>query len=111
MELVHPLSVRKVAPHAGKLPRRWGLCEISPANVVLTALNPGPDGTTVLRVYEAEGKSKTDATIQFHAPVTAAWEANLMEDSGRSLGVKKNSVQFDLHPFEIQTIKVSLNQR
>jgi len=108
MELVHRLTVRKVAPHAGKLPRHWGLLEISPANVALTALTPGPDGTTMLRVYEAEGKSKTDATIQFHAPVAAAWEANLMEDSGRSLKVKKNSIQFDLHPFEIKTIKLSL---
>jgi alpha-mannosidase len=108
MELVHPLLVRKVAPHAGKLPGHWGLCEISPANVVLTALNPGPEGTTMLRVYEAEGKSKTDAIIQFHATVAAAWEANLMEDSERSLNVKKNSVPFNLHPFEIKTIKVSL---
>jgi alpha-mannosidase len=108
MELVHPLMVRKSAPHPGRLPGRWGLLEISRANVVLTALKPGPGQTTVLRVYEAEGESSPGVTIRFKAGITDACEANLLEDSGRPLKIEKNTVRFDLHPFEIKTIKLRL---
>jgi alpha-mannosidase len=32
----------------------------------------------------------------------------LLEDSGRPLKVEKNTIRFDLHPYEIKTIKLSL---
>jgi len=108
MELVQPLLVRKAAPHAGKLAGRWGLLEISRTNVVLTALKPGPGQTTVLRVYEAEGESATGVTIHLNSGIASACEANLLEDSGRPLKVEKNTIRFDLHPYEIKTIKLSL---
>jgi alpha-mannosidase len=108
MELVQPLITRKAAPHAGRLPGRWGLLEISRTNVVLTALKPGPGQTTVLRVYEAQGESATGVTIHFKTGIATACEANLLEDSGRSLKIEKNTVHFDLHPFEIKTIKLIL---
>jgi alpha-mannosidase len=109
MELVHPLVARKSTPHSGRLPGRWGLLEISRTNVVLTALKPGPGQTTVLRVYEAEGEASPGVTIRFKAGIAAACEANLLEDSGRPLKVEKNTVRFDLHPFEIKTIKLTLS--
>ena len=64
----------------------WGLLEITPHNVVVSALKPGPDGTAVLRVYEAAGQA-TDAKIRLSAQVAAAEEVNLMEDPGRKLPV------------------------
>jgi alpha-mannosidase len=108
MELVQPLMARKAATHAGRLPARWGLLDISRTNVVLTALKPGPGQTTVLRVYEGEGENTTGVAIHFNARIAAACEANLLEDSGPNLKVEKNTVRFDLHPFEIKTIKLRL---
>jgi alpha-mannosidase len=108
MELNHPLMARKSTPHPGPLPGRWGLLEISRTNVVLTALKPGPGQTTVLRVYEAEGESSPVVTIRFKPRIAAVCEANLLEDSGRPLKIEKNTVRFDLHPFEIKTIKFNL---
>jgi len=108
MELVHPLMTRKSAPHPGNLAARWGLLEISRTNVVLTALKPGPGQTTVLRVYEAEGEASPGVTIRFKPHISAASEANLLEDSGRPLKIEKDTVRFDLHPFEIKTIKLSM---
>jgi alpha-mannosidase len=49
----HPLICRQVLPHAGPLPQRWGLLDVSHQSVVVTALKPGRDGAAVLRVYEA----------------------------------------------------------
>jgi alpha-mannosidase len=108
MEFVHPLLARKAAPHAGSLPGRWGLLDISHTNVVLTALKPGPGQTTVLRVYEAAGEAATGVTIHFKARIASACEANLLEDSGSPLKTQKNTLRFDFHPFEIKTIKLSL---
>jgi alpha-mannosidase len=108
MELVHPLMTRKSAPHPGSLPGRWGMLEISRTNVVLTALKPGPGQTTVVRVYEAQGEASPGVTIRFKPRIASACEANLLEDSGGHLKIEENTVRFDLHPFEIKTIKLSL---
>jgi len=111
LEFNHPFLARKVAPHAGLLPSRWGLLEVSHSNVVLTALKPGPGNTTVLRVYEAAGQATTGVKIKLRARVTGASEANLLEDSGRKLKIQTDTVQFDLRPFEIKTLKLRLDRQ
>jgi alpha-mannosidase len=79
--------------------------QITPHNVVMSALKPGPDGTAVLRFYEATG-TPTQASIRLSAQVAAAEEVNLMEDSGPKLAVADadNTIQLDLCAFEIKTI-------
>jgi len=111
LEFNHPLLTRKVAPHTGLLPGRWGLLEVSHSNVVLTALKPGPGNSTMLRVYEAAGQATPAVKIRLRARVTAANESNLLEDSGPKLKVQSDTVQFDLHPFEIKTIKLRLDRQ
>ena len=108
MELVQPMMVRKAIPHPGVLPGRWGLLDISRTNVVLTALKSGAGQTTVLRVYEANGEGTHGVTIHFNTRIAAAHEADLLEDSERPLKVEKNTIRFDLHPFEIETIELKL---
>jgi alpha-mannosidase len=108
MEFNHPFIVRKARAHAGSLPRRWGLLEISHPNVVLSALKPGRDRTIVLRVYEATGQSSTAVKIRVNARIAGVHEADLLENSGTPLNVRKATVQFDLHPFEIKTIEIKL---
>ena len=56
LEFNHPLLCRAVLPHAGNLPARWGLLEVSNPGVVVSALKPGSQGVAVLRVYEATGR-------------------------------------------------------
>jgi alpha-mannosidase len=107
MEFNHPLVVSKTTPHAGTLPARWGLLEITRSNVVLTACKPGRDGSTVLRVYEAAGQPTAGVTLKFNWHVGTAWEANLLEDAGHRMPVRDDTLQFDLHPFQIKTIKLT----
>lgn len=107
LEFNHPLLVRKTTPHAGKLPARWGLLELSAPNVVLTSLNPsGTNHTAVVRIYEASGRASSKVNLKLHAQIAAAREANLLEDAGRRLKTENDIVQFDLHPFEIKTIQL-----
>ncbi|MFH1264354.1 MAG: glycoside hydrolase family 38 C-terminal domain-containing protein, partial [Planctomycetota bacterium] len=108
LKLNHPLVVRKAASHEGALPSRWGLLETSHANVVLSALKPGHEGTAILRVYEAAGQPAPAVTIKFRAEIASASEANLMEDPGRKLEVTDNTLKFDLGPFEIKTFQLDL---
>ncbi len=107
LEFNQPLVCYTAAPHAGPLPAQWGFVDISAPNVVLSALKPGPEGSTVLRVYEAAGKP-TQTNVRLAAHVSSAQEVNLMEDPGTDLEVTDNSLQLDLRPFEIKTIRMIL---
>jgi alpha-mannosidase len=108
LEYNNPLLCRKAAIHTGKLPKTWGLIEVSDQNIVVTALKPGKDGSTILRLYEASGKATTGVTVKSNAKIISANEANLIEDTGNKLKVLKDTVRFNLKPFEIQTIKLRL---
>jgi alpha-mannosidase len=108
LEFNHPLVCRKVLPHAGKLPARWGLLEVSSPNVVVSALKPGREGTTILRVYEAAGRPAPGVKIAFNTRVAEARAANLLEDREGELKVEDNAVSLDLRPYQIRTIRLKL---
>lgn len=110
LEFNNPLVASKSASHTGSLPKRWGLLEVSPDNVVLSALKSAKDGSTVVRVYEANGNATRGAVVSMNAKVMSAKEANLMEDDVSDLQIENNRVRFDLHGFEIKTFKLRLQQ-
>jgi alpha-mannosidase len=110
LELNNPLVARTASAHAGVLPARWGFLEISRPNLVVSALKGGPGGTAVLRLYEASGEPVKGATVKLSAHVLSAEEVNLMEDPGRRLDLAADAVQLDFHPFEIKTVKLSLQR-
>jgi alpha-mannosidase len=107
-EFNHPLLAHKVSTHAGSLPRRWGLLEISSPDIVASALMPGRDGSTMLRVYEAAGKPAAAVEIKFRVPVSSASETNLLGDEIRSLATDHDTLHLSLRPFEIKTLKLKL---
>ena len=107
-EFNNPLLCRKSGIHTGKLPKTWGLLEVSKTNVVITALKQSRDGSTILRLYEASGKATPGVTIRSKAKISSASEANLIEDTGRALKVTMDTVKFDLGPYEIKTFKLKL---
>lgn len=105
-EFNHPLVARKLTTHAGGLPNRWGLLEFSHPNVLVSAMKPGRDGSAILRVYEASGQATSGVKLKVTAGIASAHEANLMEDADRELKSDGSTVQFDLHPYEIKTLKL-----
>lgn len=108
IEFNNPLIVRKTTGHGGTLPARWGLINISHANVVLSAVQPGHDDSVLLRVYEAAGSASRDVKLKLHGHVAEAAEVNLMQDPIRELAAADDTLHFDLHPFEIKTFKLRL---
>ncbi len=107
-EFNNPLVARKLTSHAGSLPARWGLLEVSALDVVVSTLKPGRDGSAILRVYEAAGRPSPGVRIKVRAGIVAAHEANLIEDRGRELQTPQDTLQFDLSPYEIKTFKLRL---
>jgi len=108
MEFNNPLIVRKTSRHAGPLPTQWGLVEITPPDVVASALKMGEDKGLILRVYEAAGKAAPGVKIKLpHGPWTAS-EVNLIEQPVHDVNTRNNSLTFDLRPFEIKTFRIEL---
>lgn len=111
MEFNNPLIARAVARHAGSLPKRWGLFEISAPNIVLSSFKPGQSGGLVMRVYEASGRRTEGGKITFQPHVVAAEECDLLEQPVRKVAISGNSFMFDMRPYEIKTFKVFLSSR
>jgi alpha-mannosidase len=110
LELNHPLLARVAAPHPGPLPARWGLLEISAPGVVLSDVKPARGGGIAMRVYEASGRPAKAVAIKLHARVLSASDANLLEDPGPRIEVEDNTVGLNLHPYEIKTLILRLEQ-
>jgi alpha-mannosidase len=108
LEFNRPLIAAKTTAHAGELPNRWGLLEVTAPDVVVSSLKPGRDGTAVLRVYEAVGRPAKGVAVRFSRKVASARECNLLEDPGQPLTVENNALQFDLRGFEIKTFELRL---
>jgi alpha-mannosidase len=108
LEFNHPLVCQSVLAHAGSLPNRWGLIEVSNPDVVVSSLKPTRSGDVALRFYEASGRPASGVSIKLRARVLSARDANLLEDSGPELNIEGNAVRFDLKPFEIKTIRLRL---
>jgi alpha-mannosidase len=107
-EFINPLICHKSTGHKGKMPKQWSLLEISHPNAIITAVKPGPAGTTIVRLYDASGKATTGVSIKCRAAIKSAHEANLIEDDMQALKVEGNAVRFDLGAFEIKTLKLQL---
>jgi alpha-mannosidase len=108
IEYNNPLLCLPTGTHTGKLSRSWGLLEVSKPNVVITALKPGMDGSVILRLYEASGKTTPGVIISSNAKIGSAFEANLIEDTRSELKVTRDTLRIDFRPFEIRTLKLRL---
>jgi alpha-mannosidase len=109
LEFNNPLLADTLDQHSGKLPKKWGLFDISAPNVVMSAFMPAEDGHGVIvRVYEAAGEPAPDVTIHFAEGLAGASEVNLMEESLQPMAVQNNAIHFALRPFQIKTFRIQL---
>jgi len=100
-----PLPIQAEAK--GDLPPEFSFLDISPDNVILSALKKAEDSDeVVLRLFETAGEA-TKAEIKFFRKIERAAVANLMEDEEQELAVEDNSkLTIEIKPFEIVTLKL-----
>ena len=108
LEFNHPLLAVTAASHAGALPCRWGYLEVTPGNLVVSALKPSREATAVLRVYEAAGQATPVARVRLPAGTQRVEEVDLMEDPISELRASDGVVELGLGPFEIRTLRFTL---
>jgi alpha-mannosidase len=84
------------------------LVSVSQPNVIIETMKAAEDGNGVIvRLYESQRKR---GPVQLRAGfrVEAAWETNLLEENDSELSVKNNSIQLNLRPYQIMTIRIAL---
>ena len=106
LEFNQPLLAHTADRHAGRLPQRWGLLQVAPQNVVVSALKNGPDGTAVLRIFETTGKD-TQATIRFAAQLARCRGSQPPGRSGCQAAACRQRTAVEPAAFEIKTIKAA----
>ena len=102
-----PLIALTAAGHDGPLPPRMSFAEVSADNVVLSTLRSS-EGGTVVRVYEAQGRSTQGARLRLFRPIRRCCRTNLIETECQAVEIEDNrkGFRFDLNPFEIKTFRV-----
>jgi alpha-mannosidase len=108
----HPLIIHRAESHGGRLPACRGLLDVTPENVVLSAMTPaeGEKGRVQVRVYEAEGRATHNAQLRVRARMEQPREINLLGDTIRKITASSDTLRFDLHPYEIKTFEMKLGQ-
>jgi alpha-mannosidase len=107
-EFNRPLIAVKAQKHAGRLPQRASLFTVSAENAVVSAVRATSEGI-VVRVYEAEGKAISGISLSARAAILSACETNLIEKEATPLPLSESgTVRFDLAPFEIKTLRLTM---
>ncbi|MHA1648946.1 MAG: alpha-mannosidase [Candidatus Helarchaeota archaeon] len=107
-----PLQI-PVTPNRGALPQEFAFFQVSPTNIIASALKIPEDPldhAIILRLYEAAGK-ETEANIKFSNLISIedASETDLLELNPKQLEFEKDSLKILLKPFEIKTLLIKYN--
>ena len=108
-EFNYPLQVVLEELHEGELPPQHSFIEVSPENVILTALKEAEDSSDlIIRIYEACGID-TEAKIRFDSAPNRIWQTDLVEWDKYlpkiEYEVRGNNVSVPMAAWEIKTLK------
>ena len=76
------------------------------SNVIVETIKRAEDGSGIIvRLYESQ---RQRGPVQLHAgfAVEAAWETNLLEENEAELSVENDSIQLNLKPYQIMTLRL-----
>ncbi len=107
-ELNVPLTPCLVPPHAGTAPATAWFFQVDASNVVVETVKQAELGEGVIvRLYESHGKSiRTRLYSAF--PLARVCEVDLIEQHDRDVAADDGSVELELGPFEIRTLRLFL---
>jgi alpha-mannosidase len=107
-----PLVVKITDRHKGPLPAAASFVSLDNPDVYVGALKRAEDGDDlVLRVVEATGaRNRVKVSLGHMGGISRAVETDLLEWNPRNLETNKNSIELDIEPYEIKTVKLTLGQ-
>ncbi|MBN1341074.1 MAG: hypothetical protein JXQ73_00235 [Phycisphaerae bacterium] len=104
-----PIAYLPKGQGGGHASNQAGIVEVSPAGVMITGMTWARQGEGVIvRLREFDGKA-AKARVKFNAPwkVEAAERVNLLEEVQGKLPVSGGSIEVDLGPLEMATIRLT----
>ncbi|HLO34097.1 MAG TPA: alpha-mannosidase [Anaerolineales bacterium] len=82
------------------------LISVSSPNVIIETVKRAEDGDGIIvRLYESQRK-RGPVQLQVGFTIEAAWETNLLEENETVLSVENNSIQLNIRPYQIMTIRL-----
>jgi len=82
------------------------LISVSKPNVIVETIKRAEDGNGIIvRLYESQRK-RGQVQVRAGFAVEAAWETNLLEENESALSVNSDSIQLNLKPYQIMTIRL-----
>ncbi len=108
-ELNVPVITEFCGTGDGDLPADMSLLRVDADHVVLDSIKRAEDDNSIiLRFYEAHNK-RGRVNVTTDLAVTAAIECNLMENDLGKVSLNEGVISFDVLPFEIKTIRISVS--
>jgi alpha-mannosidase len=84
---------------------------LEPDNLIISALKKAEkDDAVIVRFFETRGE-KCHATLQMPSQIKSASCVNLLEEEESELDIKDGLLRMDVSPFEIVTLKLSVEAR
>jgi alpha-mannosidase len=103
-----PLLVRDLKPSAGTLPASHSFFFVNRPGAVVETIKISEDGNAIIvRLYESEG-ARGPLRLTTTLPVKKVWLASMLEKEEAALELEDGSVQLNLRPFEIVTLRYTL---
>ena len=104
-ELNNPLVCVQIAKQDGKLDDEYSLVSCDAENFITETVKMAEDSDAVIvRGYECFNK-RSKVKVTFGFDIGKVYICDLMENEETELSVNGNSVEFDVKPFEIITLK------
>ncbi|MBA7535092.1 Mannosylglycerate hydrolase [subsurface metagenome] len=102
----HHLPISIQADSSGELPSESSFIEISPNNLILSALKKAEDSDEViLRFFETKGET-TEAEVKLFRALSRLTLVDLLEREECELPFEGNKFRLEVKPFEIVTLKL-----
>ncbi|MCD6510740.1 MAG: hypothetical protein J7L11_10195 [Thermoprotei archaeon] len=107
-EFIAKPLVQEDLPHEGDLPNEFSFLKVNPEEVVLTCMKKAEDDDyAVIRLLNVSNK-RVVASLEFFRSLKEAWRANLNEEPLERLNITGRTVQIDIEPYRLETLKVRL---
>ena len=110
-DLNYPLLARQAEAHPGDLPANFSFIGVDQPNVVVSVVKQAEDaGTddTIVRLYETQGRARTEAALDFAGEIQVAREVNLLEDDAGEAAAAGRRLTVQLGAYEIRTFRFKL---
>ncbi len=108
-EFNYPLTAVTGSIHDGILPSKHSFIEISPANMIITALKKAEDSDNdlVLRFYETEGTTgKAKIKLSPLMGIDAIYKIDLLENELEKIPFNTNEIEVQVGKFSIESFKL-----